>query len=595
MKQTVTSTASSKASTGPSNVTCFKCGTQGHKSFECKNTKVMITMENGDIETLSEGEYEALVQAAVANEEDYDEESGEDPLLCIHDPSPSLVVTRVLTTQPQAMEDQRCNIFQTRAGIGGKSIKVIIDGGSCHNLASTELCEKLNLTFRKHPHPYHVQWLSDKGNVKIQHTVTINFKIGPYEDTIECDVVPMTVFHMLLGRRGNLTRRLYTTDTQMHTPSRSRTRRVQDVFPDELPHGLPPLRGIEHRIDLIPGAPLPNRAAYRTNPKIRRRFNDKYKISSLKVVRLHGIPASIVSDRDVKFMSYLWKSLMAKFGVKLLFSSSSHPQTDGQTEVVNRSLSTLLRTLVKKNLKSWEECLPHAEFAYNRAKHSTTSRSPFMIVYGFEPPTALDILPLPLHERTNMDFDKRTTAMKKLHEDTRATIQGHVLRQATRLNAKKKEQVFEEGDLVWIHLRKERFPQERNSKLKPRGDGPFKVLKRINNNAYVIDIPTSKYKEHQDPGEEDTPWSGGGEEQLDVKMGMELDPTSPEARKGKKEAGRSRTRLTGPQTGPPGPNRVWRLCQPGDIPGLQDPPPVIRSQARSGPDNLVPGLVRPGS
>jgi hypothetical protein len=157
-------------------------------------------MENGDIETLSEGEYEALVQAALANEEYYDEESGEVPLLCVHDTRPSLVITRVLTTQPEAIEDQRCNIFQTRAGIGGKSIKVIIDGGSCHNLASTEMCENLNLTLRKHPHPYHVQWLSDKGNVKIQHTVTVNFKIGPYEDTVECDVVPMTVCHMLLGR-----------------------------------------------------------------------------------------------------------------------------------------------------------------------------------------------------------------------------------------------------------------------------------------------------------------------------------------------------------------------------------------------------------
>ncbi|KAK1665949.1 hypothetical protein QYE76_054108 [Lolium multiflorum] len=491
MKQTVSSTASSKASTGPSNVTCFKCGTQGHKSFECKNTKVMITMENGDIETLSEGEYEALVQAAVANEEDYDEESGEDPLLCTHDPSPSLVVTRVLTTQPQAMEDQRCNIFQTRAGIGGKSIKVIIDGGSCHNLASTKLCEKLNLTLRKHPHPYHVQWLSDKGNVKIQHTVTVNFKIGPYEDTVECDVVPMTVCHMLLGRPWQFDKKaIHDGFSNAYT-----FKEFQDVFPDELPHGLPPLRGIEHRIDLIPGAPLPNRAAYRTNPEdtkeIQRQIQDL--LAKGEVVRLHGIPASIVSDRDVKFMSYLWKSLMAKFGVKLLFSSSSHPQTDGQTEVVNRSLSTLLRTLVKTNLKSWEDCLPHAEFAYNRAKHSTTARSPFMVVYGFEPPTALDILPLPLHERTNMDFDERTTAIKKLHEETRATIQEHVLRQANRLNAKKKERVFEEGDLVWIHLRKERFPQERNSKLKPRGDGPFKVLKRINNNAYVIDIPTSKY------------------------------------------------------------------------------------------------------
>jgi hypothetical protein len=184
---------------------------------------------------------------------------------------------------------------------------------------------------------------------------------------------------------------------------------------------------------------------------------------------------------------------MAKFNVKLLFSSSSHPQTDGQTEVVNRSLSTLLRVLVKKNLKAWEDCIPHAEFAYNRAKHSTTLRSPFMVVYGFEPPTAIDLLPLPLHEQVNMDIDKRAQYMKKLHEDTRATIEQQVLRQATRLNLKKKARIFNEGDLVWIHLRKDRFPQERNSKLKPRGDGPFKVLKRINDNAYVIDIPTSKY------------------------------------------------------------------------------------------------------
>ena len=55
------------------------------------------------------------------------------------------------------------------------------------------------------------------------------------------------------------------------------------------------------------------------------------------IVRLHGVPKSIVSDRDIKFMSYLWKTLMDKFGIKMLFSSSSHPQTDGQTEVVNRS------------------------------------------------------------------------------------------------------------------------------------------------------------------------------------------------------------------------------------------------------------------
>ncbi|KAK1617407.1 hypothetical protein QYE76_022924 [Lolium multiflorum] len=304
---------------------------------------------------------------------------------------------------------------------------------------------------------------------------------------------PSTTLHYVLICKGPSEE----TNDLTNIPSSllSLLKEFQDVFPDELPHGLPPLRGIEHRIDLIPGAPLPNRAAYRTNPEdtkeIQRQIQDL--LAKGEIVRLHGVPRSIVSDRDVKFMSYLWKTLMAKFNVKLLFSSSSHPQTDGQTEVVNRSLSTLLRVLVKKNLKAWEDCIPHAEFAYNRAKHSTTMRSPFMVVYGFEPPTAIDLLPLPLHEQVNMDIDKRAQYMKKLHEDTRATIEQQVLRQATRLNLKKKARIFNEGDLVWIHLRKDRFPQERNSKLKPRGDGPFKVLKRINDNAYVVDIPTSKY------------------------------------------------------------------------------------------------------
>jgi hypothetical protein len=147
---------------------------------------------------------------------------------------------------------------------------------------------------------------------------------------------------------------------------------------------------------------------------------------------------------------------------------------------------------IKKNPKSWEECIPHAEFAYNRAEHSVTKRSPFKTVYGFNPPTALDLLPLPLQERVKMDITKRTNFIKNLHEDTRKTIEAHVNRHTAKIN-KNKTPHFEEGDLVWIHLSKDWFPHDQNSKLKPRGDGPFKVLKRINDNAYVINIPTSKY------------------------------------------------------------------------------------------------------
>jgi len=113
-------------------------------------------------------------------------------------------------------------------------------------------------------------------------------------------------------------------------------------------------------------------------------------------VRLHGTPRTIVSDRDVKFVSYFWKTLWAKLGTKLLFSTTCHSQTDGQTEVVNHTLSMLLRTIVKKNLKDWEDCLSHVEFAYNRAVHSTTNMCPFEIVYGFKPIALIDLFPLPL-------------------------------------------------------------------------------------------------------------------------------------------------------------------------------------------------------
>ena len=141
----------------------------------------------------------------------------------------------------------------------------------------------------------------------------------------------------------------------------------------------------------MPGAPLPNKAPYSVKP-------EETKEIKREILRLHGVPKTIVSDRDVKFLSYFWKTLCAKLRIKLLFSTAYHPQTDGQTEVTNRTLSTLLRVLIKKNIKEWEECLPIAEYSYNRAIHPTIGKSPFEVVYGFNPLSPLDILPLPLIE-----------------------------------------------------------------------------------------------------------------------------------------------------------------------------------------------------
>ncbi|KAH9668398.1 Endonuclease [Citrus sinensis] len=208
-----------------------------------------------------------------------------------------------------------------------------------------------------------------------------------------------------------------------------------------------------------------------------------------EIVRLHGVPRSIVSDRDAKFLSHFWKTLWGKLGTKLLFSTTCHPQTDGQTEVVNRTLSTLLRAIIQKNLKTWEECLPHVEFAYNRTVHSATKFSPFEIVYGFNPLTPLDLLPLPIDERASMDGKKKAEFVKQLHERTRQHIEKRTEQYATQANKGRKQVVFQPGDWVWVHMRKERFPAQRRSKLLPRGDGPFQVVARINDNAYKLDLP----------------------------------------------------------------------------------------------------------
>jgi RNase H-like domain found in reverse transcriptase/Reverse transcriptase (RNA-dependent DNA polymerase)/Integrase zinc binding domain/Integrase core domain len=220
--------------------------------------------------------------------------------------------------------------------------------------------------------------------------------------------------------------------------------------------------------------------------------NDATHIADLffaNVVRLHGVPRTIVSDRDAKFLSHFWRVLWAKLGTKLLFSTTCHPQTDGQTEVVNRTLGQLLRTMVRSNLKSWEDCLPFVEFAYNRCIHSSTGYSPFEVVYGFNPLTPLDLMPLPFKEIVSTDGKKKADLVKSIHEKARAQIEKKNEHYANQKNKGRRVMQFEPGDWVWVHLRKERFPSKRKSKLDARGDGPFQVLEKINDNAYKIDLP----------------------------------------------------------------------------------------------------------
>ena len=176
------------------------------------------------------------------------------------------------------------------------------------------------------------------------------------------------------------------------------------------------------------------------------------------IVRLHGVPCSIISDRDAKFLSYFWKTLWSKLGTKLLFSTSCHPQTDGQTEVTNRTLGTLLRTVLKTNLKRWEDCLPFVEFAYNRSVHSATRMTPFEVVYGRNPLTPVDLTPRPMKDNESFEASTRATFVKTLHERTRSQLERKTAQYKAQADKGRRNVQFEEGDLVWLHLRKERFP-----------------------------------------------------------------------------------------------------------------------------------------
>jgi hypothetical protein len=98
--------------------------------------------------------------------------------------------------------------------------------------------------------------------------------------------------------------------------------------------------------------------------------------------------------------------------------------------------------MIKKNLREWEDCWPHVEFAYNRVVHSTPQLCPFEVVYGFKPITPLDLLPLPIQERVNMEASKRTDFVRKIHVKTKEAIEKKGKYIADRANKKRKEVLF---------------------------------------------------------------------------------------------------------------------------------------------------------
>jgi hypothetical protein len=198
-------------------IVCHRCHGIGHVKKDCPSQRTYIATDDGYI-SASDGEDDDDDSSDVAANDDA--MLGADATVNLR----SIMVQRVLSAQPESSEkQQRHNLFQTFFAIENRRARVIIDGGSCNNLVSSDLVKKLGLTTRPRPHPYHIQWINDSGKVKVTHMVRVHFSIGMYSDYADCDVVPMEACSLLLGRPWE-----YDTDAPHHGRSNTYTFRHKD-------------------------------------------------------------------------------------------------------------------------------------------------------------------------------------------------------------------------------------------------------------------------------------------------------------------------------------------------------------------------------
>ena len=208
------------------------------------------------------------------------------------------------------------------------------------------------------------------------------------------------------------------------------------------------------------------------------------------VVRLHGFPDDIISDRGPVFRSNFWRSLLDKFQVKTKLSSAFHPQTDGQTERVNQILEQYLRGYICFSQDNWSYLLPFAEFAYNNSVSSSTSFSPFYANYGFHP--KMDFIQQDLSSTPVPAVFDHLKAISSLRVALHSELQSAQARMKVNADKLRKDHSFYVNDYVWL-LNKNIRTARPSLKLDHKRLGPFKIIEQINPVTFRLDLPI-KYK-----------------------------------------------------------------------------------------------------
>ncbi|GJV60525.1 reverse transcriptase domain-containing protein [Tanacetum coccineum] len=207
-----------------------------------------------------------------------------------------------------------------------------------------------------------------------------------------------------------------------------------------------------------------------------------------EVVTRHGIPVSIICDRDPRFASNFWRSLQKALGTSLDMSTAYHPQTDGQSERTIQTLEDMLRACVIDFGNGWVKHLPLVEFSYNNSYHASIKAAPFEALYGRKCRSPVCWAEVGEVQLTGPEIVQETT--ERIIQ-VKQRMQAARDRQKSYADLKRKPMEFEVGDKVMLKVSpwKGVVRFGKRGKLNPRFVGPFKVIKRVGDVAYKLELP----------------------------------------------------------------------------------------------------------
>ena len=207
------------------------------------------------------------------------------------------------------------------------------------------------------------------------------------------------------------------------------------------------------------------------------------------IIKLHGVPKVLVSDRDTRFTSKYWQAFCKARNIKTSMSTAYHPQSDGQTERANRVIEEVLRASLVADMTGWETLLPYVEFSINNCVQASTKFSPFFLAYGLHPRVPVtpsddwSSCPLPT---LSSSFDKIADAVAQ----AKLNMQAAQERQSHYANKDRKYHTFESGQMALLSSKNIIITGKNKRKLFPKFLGPFLITEMVGKNAARLELPT---------------------------------------------------------------------------------------------------------